>query len=266
MNEKHHFLIDHCKSEFYIYNFISSQPKTIEHQHDKGQLLYAEGGVLHVFINQKHWYIPGRCFIWIPPNVPHYILSHSSHIRIFGLYMNIFENDSLFYKTENVYMVDDLLREMIWYTEKWMGCYGPEKEAEYFFLKAIKVNLPTMCKSVSSFPIQHPYPKDERLIKIGQFLRQNLERRYNLEEIAKEFGMSSRTLSRLFKEDIGMSFVKFYRAIRISQALELMSENKLNVYEVAIKVGFISLSAFSNIFLRIMGIRPQDYINKLKKD
>lgn len=265
MNDQHFFSIEHCESEFYIYNFTSSQPKTVEHQHDKGQFLYAEGGVLHVFINQKHWYIPGRCFIWIPPNVPHYILSHSTHIKIFGLYMNIYQTDDPLYQTENVYMVDDLLREMIWFTEKWTGCYGPEKAAEYYFLKAIKVNLPYMCKQVSAFPIQHPYPKDERLIKIGQFLRNNLEKRYTLEEVAKEFGMSSRTLSRLYKEDIGMSFVKFYRAIRISQALELMSENKLNVYEVAVKVGFISLSAFSNIFYRIMGIRPQDYMNKLKQ-
>lgn len=259
------FSIENCESEFYIYNFTRSQPKTIEHQHDKGQLLYAEGGVLHVFINQQHWYIPGRCFLWIPPNIPHYILSHSKQIIIFGLYMDIYDNDDLFFKKENVYFVDDLLREMIWYTEKWMGCFGPDKRAEYYFLKAIKANLPAMCKKVSAFPIQHPYPKDERLIKIGQFLRKNLEKRYTIEEVAKEFGFSARTLSRLFKEDIGLSYVKFYRAIRISQALELMAENKLNVYEIAVKVGFISLSAFSNIFQRIMGMRPQEYMSKVKK-
>lgn len=256
--------IKHCKSEFYVYNFSSSKIQTIEHQHTHGQLIYAEGGVLHVFLNQQHYYIPGRCFLWIPSNVSHYIVSHSTQIKLFGLYMLIQPNDDIFYNEANVYLVDDLLREMILYTEDWRGCIEDSEKDKFYFLKAIKSNLPKMCQKVANFAIQHPYPKDERLIKIGQFLRENLENNYSLEEIAKVFGFSTRTLSRLFKEDIGMSYVKFSRAIRISSALELMVEKKLNVYEIAVKVGYMSLSAFSNIFYRVMGIRPQEYINKIK--
>lgn len=260
-----HDNIEHCKSEFYIYNFISSKLYTTEHQHEKGQFLYAEGGVLHVFLDQQHWYIPGRCFLWIPSNTPHYILSNSKQVTMFGLYLDILPEDDDFFKEANVYLVDDLLREMIWYTQSWSGCIDKTDIAKYHFLKAIKTNLPAMCHKVSRFPIQHPYPKDKRLIRVGEFLQNNLEKNYSLEEIAKEFGFSTRTLSRLFKEDLGMSFVKFSRALRISKALELMAESNLNVYEIAIRVGFISLSNFSNIFNRVMEMRPQEYMSKIRK-
>ena len=265
MMDQFHKDIENCKSEFYIYNFTTSKLHTTEHQHTKGQFLYAEGGVLHVFLNQQHWYIPGRCFLWIPSNTPHYILSNSKQVTMFGLYLDISPEDDPFFKEANVYLVDDLLREMIWFTKNWSGCIASHDEAKYHFLKAVKSNLPSMCHKVTGLPIQHPYPKDKRLINIGIYLKNNLETNYSLDEIAKEFGFSTRTLSRLFKEDMGMSYVKFSRALRLARALELMAESNLNVYEIAVKVGYISLSNFSNLFYRIMGIRPQEYMVKIRK-
>jgi AraC-like DNA-binding protein len=54
--------------------------------------------------------------------------------------------------------------------------------------------------------------------------------------------------------------VRFLRAIRITKALELMAENKYTVSEIAMAVGYTSLSAFSNIFDRIVGVRPSEFM------
>jgi AraC-like DNA-binding protein len=58
--------------------------------------------------------------------------------------------------------------------------------------------------------------------------------------------MSTRTLSRKFKEILGMNYVRL-RALRITRSLELMLEGKYNMYEIAMMVGYNSLSSFSNI-------------------
>lgn len=62
-----------------------------------------------------------------------------------------------------------------------------------------------------------------------------------------------------------MSYVKFLRAIRISKALELIAENKYNIYQIALMVGYNSLSSFSNIFNQVIGMRPADFIAKTNK-
>ena len=113
--------------------------------------------------------------------------------------------------------------------------------------------------------IQHPFPKDQKLIEIAQFLMTNIEKNYTIDEIAKLFGLSTRTLSRKFKDNMGMNYVRFLRSLRITKSLELIAENKYNMYEIAMLVGYNSLSSFSNIFLKVSGIRPTEFAQMLHK-
>ena len=244
--------------DFFIDHFRIEKIEAPEHQHNKAQLLYAEGGIVHIFTNEKHWYLPARCFMIIPPNVQHSLLSYSSNIQLYNFYFDVKENDDEFFKNKNIYFANDLLREMILFTKQWNGKIEKSSTA-YDFLKAIKSILPEINKKEIPFPIQHPFPKDEKLIEIALFLHRNIEKNYTLEEIAHEFGMSSRTLSRKFKTNLGMNYVRFLRSLRMTKSLELISENKYNMYEVAMLVGYNSLSTFSNIFQKVLNMRPTEY-------
>lgn len=86
-----------------------------------------------------------------------------------------------------------------------------------------------------------------------------MEKNYTLEEIAKEFGISSRTLSRKFKNDLGMNYIRFLRSLRMTKSLELIAENKYNMYEITMLVGYNSLSTFNNIFFKVLNMRPTEY-------
>jgi len=230
------------------------------HRHDKGQLIYAEGGIVHIYGEDKHWYLPARNYMWIPAGISHRIVHQSVSMSIFNFYFTIEEDDGDFYRHPNIYMVNDMLRSMIHYTKEWSGPVTEEYPSRMAFLKAIKAILPEMDLTITTYPVSYPYPKDEGLIRIAEFLSENLETSFSFEEIARKFGYSSRSLSRLFKEDIGFSYVRFVRAIRITRALELMAESKFSVSEIAMAVGYTSLSAFSNIFERIVGVRPSEFM------
>lgn len=255
--------INAAENPYYIHHIKKTKFETDFRSFEKGILFYAEGGVLHIFGEEQHWYLPGRCYMWIPAGTKHRIVSHSLLINLHILFFETETNEDVFFKDVNIYLVNDLLREMLLFTQTWNGGINETQKAKFDFIKAIKSILPMIGNALNNFPIQHPYPNDDRLIAIAQFLNQHIQTAYTLEEIAKKFGFSTRTLSRLFKENLGMSYVRFLRAIRISKALELMSEKKLNVYEIAVSVGYTSLSAFSNIFLKIMGMRPADYMARL---
>lgn len=251
--------VDKSSIHFFIQHANLDMIGTKVHQHKKAQLLYAEGGIVHIFVNDKHWYLPARCFMWIPANTPHSILTNSKSGDLYNFYFKTEEKENDYYSTSNVYYAGDLLREMFLFTKNWSGSISQKEPAKYDFVKAIKSILPEMESNRLPIFIQHPYPKDEKLIEIAKFLMKNIEKNYSIEEIAQLFGLSTRTLSRKFKDNMGINYVRFLRSLRITKSLELIAENKYNMYEIAMLVGYNSLSSFSNVFYKVAKIRPTEY-------
>lgn len=251
--------LDHEDIEIYINHMYLSTVETSMHQHKKGQLLYAEGGIVHIFIQEKHWYLPARCFIWIPSELPHSILTFSKKVDLYNIYFKNDVNQHNFFSFPNIYFANDLLREMILYTKNWSGEIQKNDLAKYYFLKALKENLPNIESTKLPIMMQHPFPKDPKLLEIAHFLNSNIETNYTIDEVAKKFGLSTRTLSRKFKEQLGMNYVRFLRSIRVTKAFELITEKRYSIYEITVKVGYSSLAAFSNIFYKVAGIRPTEY-------
>lgn len=257
--------VDKPTVDFYIQNVHVDIVETAVHQHKKSQLLYAEGGIVHVFINDRHWYLPARCFMWIPANTPHSILTYSKSSSLYNFYFKTCTKEDSFYNETNIYFANDLLREMFLFTKNWNGIISEDDRAKYDFLRAIKSILPEMDSNKLPISIQHPFPKDKKLLEIGRFLMKNIDKNYTIEEIARLFGMSNRTLSRKFKENLGMNYVRFLRSLRVSKSLELIAENQYNMYEIAMMIGYNSLSAYSNIFYKVVGVRPTEYAHMLHK-
>lgn len=257
--------VDKPAVDFYVNNQHVDVIETGLHQHKKSQLLYAEGGIVHVFINDKHCYLPARCFMWIPSNVPHSILTYSKNCSLYNFFFKEEDNENDFYNETNIYFANDLLREMFLFTSKWSGIISEKDKAKYNFIKAIKYILPEMETNKLPITIQHPFPKDKKLIEIGKFLMENIDKNYTIDEIASLYGMSTRTLSRKFKESLGMNYVRFLRSLRISKSFELIAENQYNMYEIAMMIGYNSLSAYSNIFYKIVGVRPTEYAQMLHR-
>lgn len=258
--------IDSSQVDYYVNHMHLNAVETKIHQHTKGQLLYAEGGIVHIFVEEKHWYLPARCFMWIPADTKHSILTYSKKVDLFNIYFSTEEEEDYFYAAPNIYFANDLLREMIFYTSGWFGKILIEDRPKYYFLKALKANLPSIESTKLPIMMQHPFPKDPKLFEIATFLSNNLDSNYTIDQIAQRFGLSTRTLSRKFKENLGMNYVRFLRSLRITKAFQLIAEQQNSMYEIAFKVGYGSLAAFSNIFLKIAGIRPSDYAKLLSRN
>ena len=77
--------------------------------------------------------------------------------------------------------------------------------------------------------------------------------------------MSESNLEQLFKEAIGMPWVRYVQRYRIQQAAALLVENQCNVTEAALAVGFNSLSHFNAAFRTNMGLSPSQYAKQVRK-
>lgn len=153
--------------------------------------------------------------------------------------------------------------ELLGYTERWQGLVTPNEADAYLFLRNLEAMLPHI--SPHALPIALPTSDHPRLLPVLTHLYHHLGERVELAPLARQFGFSTRTLSRLFQQELHLSFGQYLKLRRITAAMELLLKNQQAVGEVAYAVGYMSLPAFSNAFLQVVGRRPTNFLASSKK-
>jgi AraC family transcriptional regulator len=77
--------------------------------------------------------------------------------------------------------------------------------------------------------------------------------------LASRCGLSSRHLSRTFRNTTGKTLGEFAAEIRIARAKRRLAERHALIKEIAHECGFRSQSAFAHAFRRATGVTPQQY-------
>jgi AraC-like DNA-binding protein len=99
----------------------------------------------------------------------------------------------------------------------------------------------------------------ERVQKVIAILRENPAEPPPLEEIGRRVGCSHFYLSRIFTEEMGKTISACLRDLRMERAAGLLRQGRLNVTQVAMEVGYSSLSHFSAAFHEAFGCCPGLY-------
>jgi AraC-like DNA-binding protein len=101
---------------------------------------------------------------------------------------------------------------------------------------------------------------DALMDRITRAVNENLsDRDFNVERLCQIVGISRTQLHRKMKEITGISSGDFVRNIRLDQAAKLIRENKVNISEVAYRVGFANQAHFSTTFKKHFGVTPKEY-------
>ena len=85
--------------------------------------------------------------------------------------------------------------------------------------------------------------------RVMEVIKQNLDNPdFGVEDLSREVGMSRVHMNRKLKEASGISPSSLIKSTRIKQAAYLLIHDKVNVSEVAYRVGFSTPSYFSNSY------------------
>lgn len=95
--------------------------------------------------------------------------------------------------------------------------------------------------------------------EVTAFMTARLAHPYDLEALAKAFGMSSRTLLRKFKAETGRSPLHALQAARLERAKRLLADTRLPVAEITARVGYEDASSFQTLFATRVGETPAAY-------
>lgn len=218
--------------------------------------MYAARGVLSVHTERGTSIVPANRVAWTPAGFTHYHRAHShTDMRIVFLPAALAR---LAPDHPAVYLVSGLAREIL------LTLTGPRNydPAARNYDRAAQARLRRVLvdelHEAHEQPLQLPEPHDDRLQAVAQMLREQPAANISLAEFGQTIGASARTLSRLFHDELGMTFYQWRTQLRIYHALVLLADGH-DTTHVAYACGWANPSSFIAAFNNIIGTTPGRY-------
>jgi len=104
-----------------------------------------------------------------------------------------------------------------------------------------------------------PTPEGATLEPLLRWMEANKQQELTLKEIAAQAQMSTRTLSRRFREQIGTTPLQWLNRSRLRKAQSLLETTDYSIEMITSQVGFGSATTFHDRFKQLVGTNPQAY-------
>ena len=96
----------------------------------------------------------------------------------------------------------------------------------------------------------------ERAHEAKRLIDDNVNAPHSVQDIAKSVGINATTLRQDFLANFGKTIFEYSQEKRMARAHDLLSQNELNVSQIAFAVGYGDISSFSAAFRRYFGYPP----------
>ena len=124
--------------------------------------------------------------------------------------------------------------------------------ADQLIYSSIRTDQDTQRLSIPSrIGVRHP-----KLGQVIQIMEQNLEEPISPALLAREVGLSTRQLERLFRRYLNRSPKRYYMELRLQKARNLLLQTDMSVINVALACGFTSPSHFSKCYRAMYETTP----------
>jgi two-component system, response regulator YesN len=112
---------------------------------------------------------------------------------------------------------------------------------------------------------KHRNSKKRKVIEAAvEYVNRHYTEPITLNNIADRFFLNASYFCKIFKEEVGESFTKYFINLRIQKAKELLKDPTRKIYEIAGMVGYEDVQYFTRIFKATTGVSPVQYREKIK--
>lgn len=220
------------------------------HTHARPQLLYATEGALRLWAEDRSVLLPPQRAAWIGAGLRHRVET-GRPVRLRTVYF--LPGDGAGGEPLAVFSAPPLLRELAVLACAW-GPQPPELPEVVPFFAAFSALVWRWRQS--PLAVDLPQARSPGLAAALAWLDARLDRPVGPADAAKVAGMSSRTLQRRCRAELGVSLQAWLGRARIVAALALLADPDLSIGEIAYRCGYASLSAFSRAFSATLGSPP----------
>lgn len=223
------------------------------HSHHRGQLLCIDEGLIQVKTEEGTWVLPPHRAGWIPPGAMHSVYFCGS-VKGRSLLFTP-ESCEKFPMRPCVIQMSDVLKVLSIRASTWL-------KTEELATQCLPI-LSVISDEIISSPhesLYFPLPKDPRLQKVTQAILLDPNSKHSVEHWASIGALSSRTLRRLIRSELSMSFSEWRQKILLIHSLEMMARGE-SVGDVAYALGYSTPSNFIAMFRRVYGDSPTRYFS-----
>lgn len=222
------------------------------HVHHQAQLMLSLRGLISCEVENGLWLVPSQHALWVPPGIIHSVHCVGK-VELTCLYLDA-GLTTFMPALVRTLSVSPLLRELILAVGRLPSDYDEAGPAAPL--------IQTMLHELDTAPIEQrhiPLPDDLRLRKIADAWIEDPADRATVGMWANRVGMSERSLSRLVRQEMGMSFGQWHQQFQLMLALEKLTRG-VAVQIVATDLGYESPSAFIAMFRKALGESPSRYL------
>lgn len=226
------------------------------HQHRKGQLVMAlHGAVLCELEHAIYLVAPGHA-VWIPGGQIHRNRI-TDNARICFLFIE--PGVACMPDHSCTLAISPVVRELSLH----LANQDPDYSEHSLSARLVQVLLELLDKS----PVEQmhlPISDDARLsVIVATWASQHGDRR-TIEQWAQQLGMSARSLARLVVQETGLSFGRWRQQWQLMLAMHLLASG-MAVQQVALELGYESVTAFITMFKKSLGQSPGRYMSSLQR-
>ena len=218
------------------------------HAHRRDQLIFATEGTMRVHTHTHSWIVPPGRAVYMPGRVEHAV-SMRDAVEMLTLYIEPGVREDL-PKACAALTATPLLSELIRALREEPAAYPIDGRGGWL----ARLILDEICRC-NHLALSVPMPRDLRLRHLCEAILEAPDDQRSFDELAEDSGASPRTLARLCRNELGVSFSVWRQQVRFHHALEALSRGA-PVGLVARDCGYRSASAFSAAFRKTMGQPP----------
>lgn len=246
---------------------LGTDARVEPHSHPWAQLALSLTGVVRLTVQHGTYLVPPSRALWIPPGVEHAVtVVEAAELRTLYLHQpagrfgpDVPRAEQAAWRQCRVLEVSDLLRALV--QEMSIEPDGaaaqppPDELQRERRLAALVLDELRRARPVR---LGVDLPADKRLRALCEAVLDEPTRHGTLEGWAHDAGASPRTVARLFRQQLGTTFVQWRQQVLLAKALA-MAARKLPMGTIAAELGYASPSAFTAMVRRSVGAPPSRF-------
>jgi len=240
---------------------LHTDTRVVPHDHPWGQLALSATGIVRLTVESGTYLVPPSRALWIPPGVQHAVsvVEDADTVTLYlrhppGRRGTPAEQAS--WRQCRVLEVSDLLRALVMAMDTRPDGAAPMTAEALQRERRISALVVDELRRAPPVRLGVDLPADKRLRTLCEAVLDDPTRHATLDGWARDSGASPRTVARLFRQELGTTFVQWRQQVLLAKALSLAAR-KLPMATIAAELGYASPSAFSAMVRRSVGAPPR---------
>lgn len=246
---------------------LRTNQRVVPHDHPWAQVAFSTKGTVRLTVERGTYLVPPSRALWVPAGVEHAVtVVEDTDLRTLYLLQpggrfgpDVPPAEEAAWRQCRVLEVSDLLRALVLEMNV-KPDDGSERPTPSDLQRERRIAALVLDELRRARPVRLgvDLPVDKRLRSLCESVLDDPTRHASLDAWARDTGASPRTVARLFRQELGTTFVQWRHQVLLAKAL-VLAARKLPMGTIAAELGYASPSAFTAMVRRSVGAPPSEF-------